>query len=115
VLRNHRIASLPKVCRFAAWAFVGGTLSLTAPPAGAQEVIEGQAVLAHPAGKAVVEAGKLLRAGKLAEVKKTSVKEAREEWAQLSAEDQRAEAAEAAASAPEQKTLEAEIARSGLS
>ena len=74
---------------------------------------EGKAILAHPAGKAVIAAGKLLKAGKLAEVKRASAKEAREEWAATSAADQRAEAEEAAKSAPDTATLEAEIARGG--
>lgn len=97
----------------AAVALLGAVVSFDASPAAAQEVIEGKAILAHPAGKAIVEAGKLLKAGKLAEVKKASAKEVREEWAAMSAADQRAEAEEAAKSAPELKLLEAEIARAG--
>ena len=79
----------------------------------AQEVTEGKAILAHPAGKAIVAAGRLLKAGKLAEVKKASAKEARDEWAATPAADQRAASDEAAKSAPEAKVLEAEIARAG--
>ncbi len=103
-----------KLHPIAATALLGAVLGLTALPAAAQEVIEGKAILAHPAGKAVVDAGRLLKAGKLAEVKRASVKEAREAWAASSEADQRAEAAEAAASAPDLTTLEAEIARSGI-
>ena len=114
MLRNHRISRHSRVRSFAPWALVAGALLWTAPPLLAQEVIEGKAILTHPAGKAVIEASKLLKAGKLGEVKKASVQEAREEWVTLSAEDQRAEAAQAAASAPDPKTLEAEIARSGI-
>ncbi|MEO8197673.1 MAG: hypothetical protein ABI689_13240 [Thermoanaerobaculia bacterium] len=98
---------------FAPAALIGAVLVLVAPPADAQEVIEGKAILAHPAGKAVVEAGKLLKAGKLAEVKKSSAKDVRDEWAATSAADQRTESEEAAKSAPETKVLEAEIALSG--
>ncbi len=79
----------------------------------AQEVTEGKAILAHPAGKAIVAAGRLLKAGKLAEVKKASAKEARDEWAATPAADQRAAIEEAAKSAPEAQVLEAEIARAG--
>ena len=70
-------------------------------------------ILTHPAGKAIVEAGKLLKAGKLAEVKKASAKDVRDEWAATSAADQRAESEEAAKSAPDTPTLAAEIARAG--
>lgn len=94
-------------------AFVAAALFLAALPSDAQEVTEGKAILAHPAGKAVVEAGKLLKAGKLAEVKKASAKDVRDEWTATSAADQRAETEEAAKSAPDTKTLEAEIARAG--
>ncbi len=114
MLRQHRMAGHSRARSFGAWVLVVGALLWTVPPLAAQEVIEGKAILAHPAGKAVVEAGKLLKAGKLGEVKKASGKEAREEWAALSATDQRTEAAEAAASAPDAKTLEAEIAKSGI-
>jgi hypothetical protein len=94
-------------------ALLAVALALSGLPAAAQEVTEGKAILAHPAGKAIVAAGMLLKAGKLAEVKKASAKEAREEWAATSAADQRAESEEAAKSAPETKVLEAEIARAG--
>ncbi len=114
MLREHRMPSRSSARSCATWMLVAGALLWTVPPLAAQEVIEGKAILAHPAGKAVVEAGKLLKAGKLAEVKKASVKDAREEWVALSVADQRAEAAEAAASAPDAKTLEAEIAKSGI-
>ena len=94
-------------------AFGMAALFVATAPAAAQDVTEGKAILAHPAGKAVVAAGKLLKAGKLAEVKRASAKEVREEWAATPAADQRAEAEEAAKSAPDTATLEAEIARSG--
>ena len=94
-------------------AFGTAALLASAGPAAAQDVTEGKAILAHPAGKAVVAAGKLLKAGKLAEVKRASAKEVREEWAATPAADQRAEAEEAAKSAPDTATLEAEIARGG--
>lgn len=95
----------------AAVLVVGWSLAGALP---AQEVAEGKAILAHPAGKAILEAARLLRAGKLAEVKKASVKEVREEWAAAPAGDQRDATAEAARSAPDPKALEAEIARAGV-
>jgi hypothetical protein len=91
----------------------GAALLVATSPAAAQDVTEGKAILAHPAGKAVVAAGKLLKAGKLAEVKRASAKDVRDEWAATPAADQRAEAEAAAKSAPESALLEAEIARAG--
>ncbi len=76
--------------------------------------ITGKAALAHPAGKAVVEAAKLLRAGKLAEVKQSSVKEVREEWAALSAAERKEESERARERAPDPATFEADIARVGI-
>jgi hypothetical protein len=98
----------------AAFALLGAVVSFDASAAVAQEVIEGKAILAHPAGKAIVEAGKLIQAGKLAEVKKASAKDVRDEWAAASAADQRDAAEEAAKTAPDAKTLAAEIARAGV-
>jgi len=114
MVHAERRAVRPNLHQLVAVALLGAALGASAVPVGAQEVIEGKAILAHPAGRAIVEAGKLLAAGKLAEVKKSSAKEVREEWAALSAEDQRTEAAAAAESAPDAKTLAAEIARSGI-
>lgn len=105
-VQSSRRRAVAAAVLVAAWSFTGLALR-------AQEVTEGKAILAHPAGKAIVAAGKLLQAGKLAEVKKASAKEVRDEWAATSAADQRAESEEAAKSAPEAKTLEAEIARAG--
>ncbi len=102
-----------KSLAFVSSALVGGALLLAGVPALAQEVTEGKAILAHPAGKAVLEAGKLLKAGKLAEVKKASAKGVRDEWAATAAADQKAESEEAMKGAPELKVLEAEIARAG--
>ncbi len=98
----------------AAVALLGAVVSFAASPAAAQEVIEGKAILAHPAGKAIVEAGKLVKAGKLAEVKKSSAKEVRDEWAAASSADQRDATDEAAKTAPDAATLLAEIARAGV-
>ncbi len=98
----------------AAVALLGAVVSFAASPAAAQEVIEGKAILAHPAGKAIVEAGKLIQAGKLAEVKKSSAKDVRDEWAAASAADQRDAVEEAAKTVPDAKTLAAEIARAGV-
>ena len=90
---------------------------LAAGPASAEEgptEVTGKAALAHPAGRAFVEAAKLLRAGKLAAVKEASVKEVRDEWAATSAADQRELIDSARERAPEPATLEAEIARAGV-
>ncbi len=76
--------------------------------------VKGRAALAHPAGRAFVEAAKLMRAGKLATVKQSSVKEVRDEWAATSSADQRELTASARERAPEPATLEAEIARAGV-
>ena len=111
---QNRTPTRCKLHLFAARALLGVVLGLCALPATAQEVIEGKAILAHPAGRAVVEAGKLLEAGKLAEVKKASTTDVREEWAATSAADQKVESDEAAKSAPAANVLEAEIARGGI-
>lgn len=115
---QNRTTARCKLHLFAARAllgvFLGVVLGLCALPAAAQEVIEGKAILAHPAGKAVVDAGKLLEAGKLAEVKKASAKDVRDEWAATPAADQKVESDEAAKSAPAAKVLAAEIVRSGV-
>ena len=113
MLHQDRTATRRNLPLLATLALIGAALGLGAPSLSAQEVIEGKAILAHPAGKAVVEAGKLLKAGKLAEVKKASAKEVREEWTAMSAADQRAEAEAAAKSAPDAQTLAAEITRGG--
>lgn len=76
--------------------------------------ISGKAALAHPAGKAVVEAAKLLRAGKLAEVRQASVQEVRDEWAALSAAERKEETERARERAPDPATFEADIARTGV-
>ena len=113
MLVEHRIAGRSRVRSFAVWALLGAVQGLSALPLAAQEVTEGQAILTHPVGKAVLEAARLLKAGKLAEVKSASAKEVRDEWAATSAADQRAESEEATKSAPDPKALEAEIARAG--
>ena len=97
---ESRTATCRNCCPFTAIALLGAALVLTALPAAAQEVIEGKAILAHPAGKAILAAGKLLKAGKLGDVKKASAKDVRDEWAATSAADQKTEADEAAKSAP---------------
>lgn len=76
--------------------------------------LEGEAVLAHPAGRAVLEAARLLAAGKLAEVKSRSTEEVRAEWAATSADEQREEVAMARQRAPDPETFGAEIRRSGV-
>lgn len=76
--------------------------------------ITGKAALAHPAARAAIEAAKLLRAGKLAEVKQASVKEVRDEWAALSPAERKEESERARERAPDPATYEADIARSGV-
>ncbi len=76
--------------------------------------ITGQAALAHPAGKAVVEAAKLLRAGKLAAVKQSSVKEVRDEWTALSPAERKEESDRARERAPDPAAFEADVARVGI-
>jgi hypothetical protein len=85
-------------------------------PALAQEVttIDGKDILSHPAGKAVLEAGRLLKAGKLADVRKASARDVREEWAGLTAAEQREESERLRERAPDPKALEADIAARGV-
>ena len=75
--------------------------------------IEGKAILAHPAGKAVLEAGRLVAAGKFAEVRSKSAKDSRDEWNAMKPAEQKAEAARQQAKTPDMKTFEADIAKSG--
>ncbi len=112
---DHTVRTAAGSCRRRAVvaAFLVAVWGLAGAALQGQEVTEGQAILAHAAGKAIVAAGKLLKAGKLADVKKASAKEARDEWAATSAADQRAAIEEATKSAPEVNVLEAEIARAG--
>ena len=56
------------------------------------KTLTGREARDYPVSKAVVEAAKLLRAGKLAEVKQSSVKEVRDEWTALSAAERKEEA-----------------------
>ncbi|MEO7795509.1 MAG: hypothetical protein ABIV06_12135, partial [Thermoanaerobaculia bacterium] len=67
----------------------------------------------HPAGKVIVEAGRLLKAGKAAEVRKTASKDVREEWAAMSPAEQKEEAARLQERAPDPAAFEADIARIG--
>ena len=76
--------------------------------------ISGKAVLTHPAARAVVEAAKLLHAGKLAEVRQASVKEVRDEWTALSAAERKEEAERARERAPDPATFAADVARLGV-
>lgn len=75
--------------------------------------ISGEAILAHPGGKAVLAAAKLLREGKLAEVKSRSVQEVRDEWAAASAEERREDTKRAQQRAPDPEAFAAEIAKTG--
>ena len=75
--------------------------------------LKGKAILEHPAGKAIVEAGRLLKAGKAADVRKGASKEVREEWAAMSPAEQKEEAARLQGRTPDPATFEADIARVG--
>ena len=75
--------------------------------------INGKAILDHPAGKAMVEAGRLLHAGKAGESRKIAAKEVREEWAAMSPAEQKQEAERLQGRTPEPKAFEADIARVG--
>ncbi len=74
----------------------------------------GRAILDHAAGKAVVAASRLLKAGKLAQVKQASTREVRGEWLALAAAEREADAATARERAPEPDRLAADIARGGV-
>ena len=94
-----------------------GLLATWAPAVAAAEsapvTITGKAILEHPAGKAIVEAGRLLKAGKAAESRKLAAKEVREEWAAMSAAEQKAESDRLIGRTPDPATFEADIARVG--
>ena len=87
----------------------------TAPGVEAAEpvTLKGKTILEHPAGKVIVEAGRLLKAGKAAEARKSASEEVREEWAAMSPAEQREEAARLQERAPEPAAFEADIARVG--
>jgi hypothetical protein len=91
---------------------------LCVPPAVADDdvlqVINGEAILQHPASQPILEAASLLRAGKLAEVKMKSVKEVRDEWAAMSAAEQSEEISRNTDRAPDPAVFEADIARVGV-
>ncbi len=106
--RVAMVAMTTAVASMLAFAMVGGAQS-----EGLPTTLTGRDALTHPAGKAVVEAAKLLEAGKLAEVKRRSVKEVRDEWAALPAAEQREEIARARERAPDPGAFEADIARIG--
>lgn len=112
-----RAGAHPAVTRAGALALIA-LATMVAPGAARGDdfpkEISGKAALAHPAGKAVVEAARLLHAGRLDEVKQRSVKEVRDEWAVLSAAERKEEAERARERAPDPATFEAEVARSGV-
>ncbi|MCB1051628.1 MAG: hypothetical protein KDC71_13605 [Acidobacteria bacterium] len=78
------------------------------------QTLTGKAILAHPAGQAIVAAGKLIYEGKLAQVRQTSTQDVREEWAQLSKQEQASESERLQGRAPDPKTFEADIIASGI-
>ncbi len=101
----------------AGWLAAATMMTWTPPATAAEESpteVTGKAILALPAGKAVVEGARLLKAGKLAEVKKASAKDVRDEWAAIPAAEQREQAARAKEMAPDPATFVAEIARAGV-
>ncbi len=75
--------------------------------------ITGKAILEHPAGTAIVAAGRLLKAGKTAEARKSATKEVREEWAAMSPAEQKEESERLKGRTPDPATFEADIARVG--
>lgn len=75
--------------------------------------LTGKAILEHPAGKAIVAAGRLLKAGKAAEVRKSAAKEVREEWAAMSAAEKKEETERLQGRTPDPAAFEADIARIG--
>ncbi|MEO8277908.1 MAG: hypothetical protein ABI639_16985 [Thermoanaerobaculia bacterium] len=102
--RHVLLAAMPLLL----WAGLG------AAPLHADAVtIRGKAILEHPAGKAMVEAGRLVKAGKVAEARKKSVKEVRDEWAAMSPAEQKEEAERLQGRTPDPATFEADIVRVG--
>ena len=75
--------------------------------------LTGKAILEHPAGKAIVAAGRLLKAGKAAEVRKSAAKEVREEWAAMSAAEKKEETERLQGRTPDPAAFEADIVRIG--
>ena len=75
--------------------------------------LTGKAILEHPAGKAIVAAGRLLKAGKAAEVRKSAAKEVREEWAAMSAAEKKEETERLQGRTPDPAAFEADIVRVG--
>lgn len=92
-----------------------GLVTLLAPATAQGEpvTLTGKAILEHPAGKAMIAAGRLLKAGRAAESRKVAAKEIREEWAAMSAAEQKEEAARLQERAPDPAGFEADIARVG--
>ena len=76
--------------------------------------IEGEAILKHSAGKAIIGAAQLLSEGKLGEVRKNSAEDVKAEWLGMSKEEQTYESERAQKRAPDPKSFEKEIANSGV-
>ena len=109
---RHNIATLVLLV-LVPLTWVGGMPSAARADDDFPKVIEGQAILEHPAGKVILDAAKLLREGKLAEVKTKSVKDVRDEWATLSLSEREDEIARNTERAPEPDAFEAQIAEKG--
>ena len=60
MLRHDRTATRWNLHLFATVALLGAVLNLSALPLAAQEVIEGKAILAHPAGKHTTQTLRLI-------------------------------------------------------
>ena len=75
--------------------------------------LTGKAILEHPAGKAIVAAGRLLKAGKAAQVRKSAAKEVRQEWAAMSPAEQKEESERLQGRTPDPVAFEADIVRIG--
>jgi hypothetical protein len=100
------------------WKMVGLVFALAGLAAASQaqndpSSIQGKALANHPAGQAVLAAGRLLAAGKLAQVKNASTAEQKDEWASMTAAEQREEAENAKNRAPDPDRLNAEMTARG--
>lgn len=113
---GHRVRCAGQVhCGLAMALLIGFSPLVTRAAAADTEpvTLTGRAILDHPAGKAIVAAGRLLKAGKAAEARKGAAKEVREEWAAMSSAEQKEEAARLQGRTPDPAAFEADIARVG--
>ncbi|MBZ0113893.1 MAG: hypothetical protein K8J08_15630 [Thermoanaerobaculia bacterium] len=84
---------------------------------GAQEPgtqLEGKAIAEHPAGKAILEASRLLKNGELGRVQMMSSRDVRDEWIALSDEYKQEDAEAARLSAPDPETFARDLESRGV-